>query len=233
MKKNNSRIKKLKTIIILYRIACIVLMLMLLFSFIFKPKSKPTVVKKEIMNPNIVMLGDSITNYYDLDKYYGNDKLMVNSGINGNKANDILNDMKNRVYVYNPSKVFLLIGINNFLHEDITPEEMVNQIDKIVTEINDKLPNTKIYIESIYPINDTWRTKCNPNVNATEEVNSKVGKTNILLYDYCEENGYKYIDVYSSLVDDNYSLNSDYSEDGLHLNDNGYQVVTKILKKYM
>ena len=184
MKKSRSKIKELKNIIILYRIACIALMLMLLFSFIFKPKSKPTVVKKEIMNPNIVMLGDSITNYYDLDKYYGNDKLMVNSGINGNKANDILNDMKNRVYVYNPSKVFLLIGINNFLHEDITPEEMVDQIDKIVTEINDKLPNTKIYIESIYPINDTWRTKCNPNVNATEEVNSKVGKTNILLYDY-------------------------------------------------
>ena len=132
----------------------IALIIMLFFSINVKNnKKEPVVVKKEVINPNIVMLGDSITDYYDLDKYFGEDKLIVNSGISGNKTSDILSDMKNRVYRYNPSKVFLLIGINNFLHDDITPDEMVNQIDEIVTEIHEKLPNTIIYIESIYPVN--------------------------------------------------------------------------------
>ena len=233
-RKDNKRVKKMKTIIYIYRFICIALIIMLFFSINVKNnKKEPVVVKKEVINPNIVMLGDSITDYYDLDKYFGEDKLIVNSGISGNKTSDILSDMKNRVYRYNPSKVFLLIGINNFLHDDITPDEMVNQIDEIVTEIHEKLPNTIIYIESIYPVNDIWKTRYDSSVKDPMEVNRKVRETNLLLRQYCKKNDYKYINVYSSLIDDKYSLKAIYSDDGLHPNENGYEVITKVLKKYM
>lgn len=42
----------------------------------------------------------------------------------------------------------------------------------------------------------------------------------------------EYINVYDKLVDGEV-LNEEYSDDGLHLNDNGYEVVTDILKKYI
>ena len=54
---------------------------------------------------NYLFLGDSITDFYDLDEYY-KDLPVVNSGVSGNTTADILNDMKNRVYNYNPSKYF-------------------------------------------------------------------------------------------------------------------------------
>ena len=72
-----------------------------------------TKVKKVAVVPeNIVFLGDSITNFYDLDKFYKN-KNVVNSGVNGNMTTDILDDLKTRVYRYNPSHVILLIGTND------------------------------------------------------------------------------------------------------------------------
>ena len=226
--------KKLRGIIYAYRFVCIALVGALLFSLkVQADNKKPVIVKKEIINPNVVMLGDSITDFYDLDKYYGSDKLIVNSGINGNKTSDIINNIRNRVYAYNPSKIFLLIGVNDILYDDASPEKVISQIDIIAQEIKQKLPNTKIYIESIYPVNNTWKNSYDDRVKDENEVNARIVETNKLLKQYCLDNEYKYINVHSSLVDNNNNLNSDYSNDGLHPNDNGYEVITKILKKYM
>lgn len=234
LKIDKLRKKKLRGIIYLYRFICIALVGMLVFSLkVQADNKKPTIVKNEILNPNIVLLGDSITDFYDLDKYYGSEELIVNSGINGNKTNDILDNIRNRVYAYNPSKIFLLIGVNDILYEDATPEEVSGKIEKIVSEINKKLPNTKIYIESIYPVNNDWKNNHDNSAKDATETNDRIIETNNLLKKYCKENDLKYINVYSSLVDENNSLKSDYTDDGLHPNQNGYEVITKILKKYM
>ena len=47
---------------------------------------------------NYLFLGDSITDFYDLDKYF-NDYKVVNSGISGNQTSDIYKDIKKRAYV--------------------------------------------------------------------------------------------------------------------------------------
>ena len=47
----------------------------------------------------------SITKYYDLDKYF-TDMPVVNSGVAGETTDDILSNMKNKVYYYNQSKIF-------------------------------------------------------------------------------------------------------------------------------
>ena len=82
----------------------------LFFNNCFMPQnvvSAKEEVKEVIKVPdNYLFLGDSITEYYDLDKYYP-DLPVVNSGIAGDTTEDILNDMEGRVYQYNPSKIFL------------------------------------------------------------------------------------------------------------------------------
>lgn len=229
MKKKNSKI-----IINIYRVLSVILIGALVFCLkVNMDNKKPVIIRTEITNPNIVMLGDSITDFYDLDKYYGSDELMVNSGINGNKTQDVINDIKDRVYAYNPSEIFLLLGVNDILYNDASPENVISQIDEIVCDIQDKLPNTKIYIESIYPVNDEWKNNHDDRVKTAGEVNITIAETNKLLKDYCSNNDIKYINVYSALVLEDGSLNSEYSDDGLHPNDNGYEVITKILKKYM
>jgi len=230
------RKKKLRGIIIAYRFISIVLIGMLIFSLKVQADNKKpitTIIKNEILNPNIVMLGDSITDGYDLDKYFGTDILMVNSGISGDKTHDISDNIRKRVYEYNPSKVFLLIGINDILYENASTETVFKQIDFIVNEINEKLPNAKIYIESIYPVNSDWHDYYCDGVKGSTESNIIIEETNDLLKKYCEVNGYEYIDVYSSLIDDEKNFDREYTNDGLHPNERGYEVITEILKKYM
>lgn len=226
--------KKIKAIIWTYRVISFILLgALLVLLKVHVDSKKPTIVKKEILNPNVVMLGDSITDGYDLDKFYGSDTLIVNSGIGGNRTHDIVYNIKNRVYAYNPSKIFLLIGVNDILYDEATPDKVMEQIDEIVVAVKEKLPNTKIYIESIYPVNNEWKDNYDDRVKDEKEVNSTIIMTNDQIKDYCEKNDIVFINVYPELLDDNGVLNHDYTDDGLHPNENGYKVITKILKKYM
>ena len=222
---------KLKKTIKVYKVICLVLVGLLLFSFkAYADKKTVTVVNKNILNPNIVMLGDSITDNYNLDEFYGEDKLIVNSGISGNRIDDIKNNLKSRVYAYNPSKVFLLIGINDILWDSKDDKYIYDNTIEIVDQIHEKLPNTKIYIESIYPYNDEFGDD-SPDFN---RVSSTIISVNDKLKEYSKEKeNIKYIDLYSKLSNENDKFDTKYSDDGLHPNSDGYKEITKILKKYM
>lgn len=177
---------------------------------------------------NYLFLGDSITEYYDLEKYFP-DMPVVNSGIAGDTTDDILSDMKGRVYDYNPSKVFILIGTNDLL-EDKTNEEIFNNIKKIVDGIKENRSEAEIYIESIYPVNRSMDKRL---YMVGSRQNKDIIEINKMIKDYCNEENLTYINTYDELLDEDGNLKKDYSEDGLHLSSEGYDVVTKSLEKYL
>ena len=121
---------------------------------------KASDIKKE----NYVFLGDSITEIYHLDDYYSSIP-HINSGTSAYTTDDILKHMEDYVYIYNPTKVILLIGTNDVQVEKYNNEELVAQIQKIVNLIQKNRPKAEIYVESIYPVNN------NPN---EENVNLKM-----------------------------------------------------------
>lgn len=197
------------------------MILFLTFMLVSYNKKECIVEKKvEVINPNYVFLGDSITDFYDLKKYYS-DMSIVNSGINGNLTEDILDDLENRVYKYNPSKVILLVGINDLLYAN-HDDEISKNIGKIASNIHKKLPNCEIFIQSIYPMNKDWY------VYASKE---EIKRVNNEIKKICKKNKFKYLDVYSVLIDDNYQFDKKYTDDGLHPNEEGYKIITKYIKE--
>lgn len=187
-------------------------------------------VEKKVVDDNYLFLGDSITDFYDLDKYY-EDLPVVNSEINGNRTTDILNDMKNRVYRYNPSKVFLLIGTNDII-DGKENDEIINNIKKIIELIKENRPYAEIYLESIYPVNKTDNDKISLSMVSSRD-NDQIIEINKKLKQYCDDKKITYIDLYSKLVDDEGNLKLDYTKEGLHLSDDGYKVVTEEISKYI
>lgn len=187
-------------------------------------------VEKKVVADNYLFLGDSITDFYDLDKYY-EDLPVVNSGINGNRTTDILNDMKDRVYRYNPSKVFLLIGTNDII-DGKGNDEIIDNIKKIIELIKKNRPYAEIYLESIYPVNKTDNDKISLSMVSSRD-NDQIIEINKKLKKYCNEKKITYIDLYSKLVDDEGNLKLDYTKEGLHLSDDGYKVVTEEISKYI
>ena len=181
------------------------------------------------MDENIVFFGDSITNKYKVEEFFSN-TYVINSGISGDKSEDLLNRM-NDVYKYNPSKVFILIGIND-LNNGIKEDEILNNIQKIINGIKTNRMHSKIYIESVYPINrDIFNEK---DYSFNEDIsNDTIKKFNKKLKKLCKENDITYINVYDSLLDDNGNLKDVYTLEGLHLNDLGYFKVTSTINKYI
>ncbi len=194
----------------------------------YLPKSKKKTNSPEVVDlkkENYVFLGDSITDYYDLDKYY-QDVPVVNSGISGNKCNDILDNLQDRVFKYNPTKVFLLIGTNDIAYTDIENEELVDRIIEICDKIHEKREETEIYVQSIYPVN----RKADSNMVAGRN-NERIKEINKLIKEKVEEKKYKYLDMYSILKDKEDNLDLAYTYDGLHISDKGYKVITKEINK--
>ena len=175
---------------------------------------------------SIVFLGDSITSRCDLDKYFPNYNV-YNSGIAGNMTKDILENMENRVFAYNPTKVFILIGTNDLVYSGLDNDGIKNNIEEIINKIYEKNSNTKIYLESIYPVNNSINkeiveTRTNENI---KDLNNKIEKI-------CN-NKCTYINMYDNLTDKNGNMKRIYTVDGLHLNKIGYKVITNKLIKYL
>lgn len=215
---------------------CVLLLAFTIFHFITVDHSRKVVEKEvikevKVVDDNYVFLGDSITELYDLEKYYG--KLpVINSGISGYTTEVLLKHLDKMVYQYNPSKVFLLIGIND-LELEVENEVVVDNIKKIIRNIKKNRPYSRIYLESIYPINNSNHEKVDATVINGNRKNEDVVEINKMLVEIAKEEGFTYIDLYSELVGEDGLLRLEYTNDGLHISDEGYEVITDVLNRYI
>lgn len=179
-------------------------------------------------NDNFVFLGDSITEGYHLEEYY--DELpVINSGVSGDTTVEILQNMKQRVYQYNPTKVFILIGTNDLaIDTDEREKDTWENIKTIIQEIKMNRSECKIYVQSIYPVNSDLEVN-----SVGERSNRRIQNLNKKIKKFCQKEDCTYIDMYQHLADQDGLLASKYTFDGLHLNSLGYIVVTRELLPYL
>lgn len=162
------------------------------------------------MDDSYVFVGDFHTSQFSFESY-GWDYHYVKVGSKDLTTTDLLNHMKDMIYDYNPSVVFLEVGLID-LEQDVPEEQFIQNYGKIIDLISTNRPNATIVVESIYP--------------TSQELNDEVEKYNRSLKSLANEKQVHYLDMYSKLIQDG-SLNNQYTDDGVTLNDKGYQVVQK------
>ena len=179
---------------------------------------------------NFVFLGDSITELYPINEFYEG-LPVVNSGVGGYTTEDILRTLDEKVYKYNPTKVFLLVGINDLRYEK-SVDDIFNNIVKIVSKINKNRPAAKVYVESIYPVNNSDNEKIN-STSVEHRSNKDINEINNRLKEYYEDTNVTYIDINKHLLDKKNMLKLEYTEEGVHLTPVAYIKVTKLLLPYL
>lgn len=178
-----------------------------------------------IDSTNIVMLGNSLTNGAEWHELFNNPKV-VNRGITGDTAQGIKDRLK-PVTDGKPAKIFLLTGANDISHH-LPADSIANAIVDLVQTIQEQTPDTKIYVQSILPINNSFgRYK---NMIDKEPV---VIEVNQLLQPQLEALGVSWLDVNSLFVDKDGNLRTDYTNDGLHLLGPAYLVWRDFLLPYI
>ena len=193
----------------------------------FIPEHYPQRIAKFQSEPmvtgRIIFLGNSITEIGPWAKLTG-DTTVVNRGIGGDITYGVLKRLDD-VIARRPAKVFLLIGIND-IGKDIPDTVIADNIRKIVAAILQGSPSTKIYVQSLLPLNPD--VKNFPQHYNKEE---RVLKVNAMLPHVLASLHCTYVNIFPLLLDDKQRLDAQYTLDGLHVNQKGYVIWVDYLKK--
>ena len=175
---------------------------------------------KTMDTSKVVFIGNSITEGFDLEKFFSESN-PVNRGISGDYIDGLLERFDDTVLKLKPSKLFVMIGINDIGAGD-SDSLIQSNYQKLLRLILKSLPNTRVYIQSILPTTAVWG-------NCPVK---KIQRTNKFVQEFSSRFGFTWIDLYSKFATKDGYLINDYSIDGLHLNSKGYVNWSAILKKH-
>jgi lysophospholipase L1-like esterase len=174
----------------------------------------------------IIFLGNSITDGGEWTELFRN-KNVKNRGISGDRTEGVLFRL-NEVTRSKPAKVFLLIGINDLAHGTLK-DSVFQNICTIAQNIRKYSPKTKVFIQSILPVNPVYGL-FQTHTNKTPEVLWINGQ----LKSWCEKEDFQFVDLFSQFkCADSNLLNPELTNDGLHLTGDGYLFWVKIIKPYI
>ena len=180
-----------------------------------------------ITSKDIVMLGNSLTEGGgDWGKRLGKDNV-INRGISGDEVMGVY-DRHHQILPGRPAKLFLLIGVNDVSH-DLSTDSIVYRIDQTLTRIQKESPETKVYLQSLLPINESF----NRYKRLTNKI-YQIPEINARLETLAKEKKITFINLYPLFTEKGTNvLKKELTYDGLHLNDEGYKVWVDAIKKKM
>ena len=158
----------------------------------------------------IVMLGNSITAGGEWPELLDNPNI-INRGIPGDHC-DGMRERLDEVLRHRPSKLFLMAGINDLAF--LPPNKVWPKYERLVQEILEKSPGTKLYLQSVLPVNNL--------VSPTPVDNEDVQVLNAQIKQLAATKGLVYLDVYQVLQDLDGNLDAAYTLDGVHINGAAY-----------
>lgn len=155
-----------------------------------------------------VIFGDSRTVGFSFHEFLDGQRIMADGGLTIEDIPTYLDEMK----TLNPAHLFLCTGLNDVsIGFWPAPEEYVAAYDETVTMLMKELPDTHIYINSIFPAQDPafeqsslWRN---------------IPDYNQAVMNWCKEKGYTYIDN-TEVFEAHKDL---YDEDGIHFQKEFYE----------
>lgn len=164
---------------------------------------------KTIGDVDVCYLGDSLTDLYDVNKWFPEYK-NANRGIGGDTTDGLAYRIKPSAYEIKPKVITFWIGFNNL-------ETMFNNYESILKGLHKNLPDSKIAIIGFTP--NTWGRQ-----EQVLSANPKVKKI-------AEKYSHPYVDLYDYLLDNSTgTINAEYTIDGGHFTEKGYEIITSILK---
>lgn len=162
----------------------------------------------------IVFCGNSITDGGEWQELFNNTAIL-NRGISGDGTAGVIGRLEGLLQMQ-PSKFFLLIGVND-LAKNMPVAQVAANIRYIVQQFHEKSPATKLYLQTLLPVNPSFSQFRN-HVNKTDSILL----LNKMIRDICREKALTYVDLFTPFSDRNQHLDSTLTNDGLHLTGKGY-----------
>lgn len=170
-------------------------------------------------NPEIVFLGDSITQGWEAKgaeafaKHFGERKTL-NLGFSGDRTEHVLWRLYNQEWNgLNPKVVSLLIGTNNTGQVKQSPVETAMGVRLIIEFIRDRSPDTKIILNNVFP----------RSAGKDDELRKRNDELNSLCAAYVDNKHVFLLDMTADFLAEDGTLSKEVMPDLLHLNPASYE----------
>lgn len=200
----------------------------------FDTKNEIIVANKT--NVDFVFVGDSITNNWELNAYFGgSNRIIINRGISGDTPVYLLRRFEADVLQLKPKYAVMMIGINNtWVLDDMQIQHSLDKlktdvIEKTLNEINQivklcKNAGQNLIICSILPTNLAGSSSNNERNRLICDLNNEIEMI-------CKRDMFTYVDYHSKMTfEDGKTLKDGFSEDGVHPHIIGYNKMAYILR---
>ena len=190
-------------------------------------------ISSEAMKDALWIIGDSRAKSWDTSFLHFLPYKKVNLAIGGQSTKQVLERFKNDLEITHPKLILLQVGINDlksigFLRDPYITRNCISNTIKIL-DICKEHHIDAIYT-SIFPVGDIemlrrplWKNN----------VYDSIKKVNHALKEYCKKNNVHFFDAYTMLLSETHppTTTKTFQKDFLHLNETGYQFLTKKLEE--
>ncbi len=160
-----------------------------------------------------VLFGDMIITGIKDYGYLGSANIVSDNNLTTDKALSYVSDVKDK----NPSKVYLLVGLNDLNYGTRSGADVAERIETIVSSLKENIPSAKIYVVSLLPITPDFEAKSSVKIKQTD-----IDDANKKLTEDAASMGATFIDIADAFKDGSGYLNTKFSTGGYNLNHNYY-----------
>jgi lysophospholipase L1-like esterase len=174
----------------------------------------------------IVFMGDSITDFWG--RRYGKffpGKPYINRGISAQITPQMLLRFRQDVIALAPKLVVILAGTNDIGGSlgPVPPEATRNNLMSMVDLA--RANGIRVVLSSLTPVNDYLGPQTG------KRPMQKLSELNAWIKDYAAKNKIVYLDYWPAMLDEKGALRKELTWDGLHPNDAGYEVMSRLAEK--
>ncbi len=176
--------------------------------------------KKELFSykKDITLIGHSLFDFWNIDKILGYS--INNLAISGISSKGYFELIVNTGLLTSISdKVFIFLGTNDIVLKDWKNTDTIDFVNKIISYIKIINPKCKIYFLEVPVVN-----------NRVDRLNSTIEKLNIDLLNSVNAD---FININNLISDVNGDLSLEYTYDGLHFNEKGYEILKQIIEEVL
>jgi lysophospholipase L1-like esterase len=174
-------------------------------------------------NEDIVLFTGSSTirMWVNVQSYFP-DHNVINNGFGGSQMSDLLYFYDDLILKSSPEVIFIYEGDNDIASEK-NSSQILKTTKELIGKIKTDLPESDVILISPKPSIARWHLS-----RKYKNLNRKLSK-------YCDENqNLEFADVWNAMLDDEGMVFQDiFLEDGLHMNEKGYDIWAPVIGKFI
>ena len=182
-------------------------------------------LNRYVRKGQIVFAGSSLMEQFPIYEFLLDFKLpftIYNRGVGGFVTDEFYAALEDCVFALEPAHLFLNIGTNDLNGPNYDRARLLDNYDKILRAIEQRLPDVKLYLMAYYPVNAAAAHDPFMQETFRHRTNARIREASAGVKVLAAQHGARFLDCNAGLTDPDGNLKAEYTIEGMHMYADGY-----------